>query len=400
MADTLLAQFGEEISHHEFYKTQYLEYQSGNSIQWFDKLLRNEPDTAQLFKSLLSDSGIEGYLYALLFPSLLGDSSFEIPPELLAQFPNGVPTAHGTDPFILEDAIQWTADQVSTLPQPFLGYFHYLPPHGAFRTRIDFVDTFLDDGYAHVRKPIHPAVLANKTPINYETEQNVIRLYDEYILYVDSEFNRLFNILDQQGALENTLLVFTSDHGEVIERGTNGHMLPYLYEPVIKVPLVIFEPGQTERRDVYSRTSAVDILPTVLHYTGHTVPTELPGQVLPTFSDSPIDTSRTLYTLYARENPNAANLAVATLAMIRENMKVIQYHGYSTSRHNLNLGKQYGVTLSDIDPYYEVYDLENDPEEMNNLALNPTSEIRELIEEIEQLYVDNIEYPNIREEDR
>ena len=67
------------------------------------------------------------------------------------------------------------------------------------------------------------------------------------MLYVDFEFNRLYTNLEQQGVLDNTLLIFTSDHGELFERNMMAHNDPYLFEPVVKVPLIIFEPGQTER---------------------------------------------------------------------------------------------------------------------------------------------------------
>ena len=46
--------------------------------------------------------------------------------------------------------------------------------------------------------------------------------YDEFILNVDAEFDSLFNYLDQQGILENTLVLFTSDHGGVTDHGTKG----------------------------------------------------------------------------------------------------------------------------------------------------------------------------------
>ena len=39
--------------------------------------------------------------------------------------------------------------------------------------------------------------------------------YDEYILYVDAEFSRLYEMLEQRGILENTILILTTDHGEI-----------------------------------------------------------------------------------------------------------------------------------------------------------------------------------------
>ena len=58
------------------------------------------------------------------------------------------------------------------------------------------------------------------------------------------------DFLQSTGALENNWIVLTSDHGELFERGLRGHQTPMLYEPLIRVPLLIFEPGRedAERR--------------------------------------------------------------------------------------------------------------------------------------------------------
>ena len=85
--------------------------------------------------------------------------------------------------------------------------------------------------------------------------------------------------MEESGMLENTWLIFTSDHGEMFERGINGHMTVCQHEPVMKIPLIIFEPGQTTRRDVYTPTNSVDVLPTLLHLTGQPVPDWVEGEV-------------------------------------------------------------------------------------------------------------------------
>jgi len=60
--------------------------------------------------------------------------------------------------------------------------------------------------------------------------------YDEFLLYVDREFGRLFNYMETSGLLENTWVVFTSDHGEIFERGSIGHSSDGLYQSHIRVP--------------------------------------------------------------------------------------------------------------------------------------------------------------------
>jgi arylsulfatase A-like enzyme len=157
--------------------------------------------------------------------------------------------------FTVEQAIDWLQTQLEGQPAPYLGYVHLLPPHEPYVTRREFADSF-DDGWQPPAKPLHffnsgwdDAYLADTR-----------REYDQAIAYVDAEFGRLFDYLEGSGKLENTILVFTSDHGEMFERGISLHNTPTLYEPLIRVPLMVWAPGLDERLDVHTPTSCVDFL--------------------------------------------------------------------------------------------------------------------------------------------
>ena len=56
------------------------------------------------------------------------------------------------------------------------------------------------------------------------------------------------------------------------------------FEPLVKIPLIIFERGQSQRQDIHTITSCIDLLPTLLHYTDHQISSELPGKILPPFA--------------------------------------------------------------------------------------------------------------------
>ena len=261
--------------------------------------------------------------------------------SLATQFPRGVPGYH--DMFYpLNETIDWIAQQLQTLRQPFLAYMHLMPPHDPSAPSAEFVNIFWD-GYKPLSKPPH--VFWEGHPDWFLNEQAVY--YDEYIAYVDSEFGRLHDFLEKGGFLENTWVVFTSDHGELFERGIWKHTTRVLYEPVVHVPLLISAPGQRVREDVYVPTSTVDLLPSLLHFAGKPVPDWCEGKVLPPFGK---ETDRAIYIVEAKSNPKAGPLVKATLAMIKGKYKLIKYVGYEKLRG-----------------YFELYDLENDPEEMNNL---------------------------------
>ena len=141
----------------------------------------------------------------------------------------------------------------------------------------------------------------------------------------------------------------------MFERGIQGHSRSLLSLPVVQIPLVIFEPGQTERKDIFSPTSAVDILPTVLHLSGQNIPDWIEGEVLPPYSsETQGNPSRNIYSVHARYNSPTQPLTQASLMILKENFKLTKYIGYEELGNN--------------DPTYELYDLKNDPEELVNLV--------------------------------
>jgi arylsulfatase A-like enzyme len=123
----------------------------------------------------------------------------------------------------------------------------------------------------------------------------------------------------------------------------------------------------------------VDVLPTLLHLTGHPIPSGLEGEILPPYRDTDIDLARRIYALQAKYIPDSYGpLDMGTMMMITDRMKTIRYFGYQNAY-------DYEIEM-ESDPFYEVYNIENDPEEMNNLARQRTTEVKVLIEELEEKY--------------
>ncbi len=195
-------------------------------------------------------------------------------------------------------------------------------------------------------------------------------MYDEFIAYVDDEVRRLFDLLEQNGTLDNTIVILTSDHGELFERGIMGHTTPGLYDPVIHIPLMIWRPGQTERVDVFERTSCVDVLPTLLHLTGQPIPDLVEGVVLPTFGDDANrPTERPIFAIEAKTNSKFAPLTKGSIAFYQGPYKLTSYRGYQE------------VPAEGL---YELYNLENDPEERENLIATDTATAAEMQAQLEQ----------------
>jgi arylsulfatase A-like enzyme len=234
---------------------------------------------------------------------------------------------------------------------PFLTYFHLLPPHDPYGTRKEFVNRFAHDNFKTPDKTEH-FMTDGKT---YKQHRADRRQYDEYILYVDAEIGRLFSILEANGSLENTCVIITSDHGEMFERGIWFHLKPCMYQPLVNIPLLIMPLGQKERIDIHTPTAAIDILPTLLNIAGIEIPPWAEGMVLPPYNvEYPSD--RSIYVMDAKHSEAGKPYENASLMLRKENYKLIYHFGVVREYEVLN-GEQ----------YLELYDLESDPEEMDNL---------------------------------
>lgn len=100
---------------------------------------------------------------------------------------------------------------------------------------------------------------------NQEDRRHIIALYDTKINYVDKHAGQLLGTLEELGIKDDTLIIFTSDHGEsLFERGMRGHHgLPY--DEQIHIPLLISYPKRLPvNKIINSQVQHIDIMPTVL----------------------------------------------------------------------------------------------------------------------------------------
>jgi hypothetical protein len=102
-----------------------------------------------------------------------------------------------------------------------------------------------------------------------ELEAITADLYDSGIASMDAHLAPIWKLLDRSDLRDRTIVVFTSDHGELLgEHGVGGHS--YFWEENLRIPLVIAIPGQRPRRFASAAAMArlIDIVPTLLEATG------------------------------------------------------------------------------------------------------------------------------------
>lgn len=371
VAVTLIYQFLNDLDN--FKKTEELCLHDG---QLADQFFFNDYDLATWRERIFRGAAdISSYPSSLIYFLMNGEhwqaKKEAIDEQYRDRFPLGVPYHHDQI-FLLEDAINWLRDNLETLPQPFIVYFHLTPPHEPYCPSKEFYGRFNDSKVPKL-KPEH--VFTQEHP---HTELiAACQTYDEYVAFVDSEFGRLYDHLNSSSLLDNTYFLVTSDHGEMFERGIQGHLTEVLYDPVVRVPLLISAPGQQERRDVHTPTSAVDVMPTLLHLANRPIPAWCAGQILPPYQtpDEAAGAERSIFAVEAKANVKIGPLTQATIAMFKGRYKLIHYRGYDG-----------------FDDEYELYNVKADPEELNDIyaTASVAAELKEeLLTKLEEVNAEN-----------
>jgi arylsulfatase A-like enzyme len=343
-AFTLLDQFAAQID--DLIPKQKLYLRSYDSFLY--DFFNTDEDIASV--SWARNVGIEdSYAYSLFMSHLdkvLREKEYA---RVRGDYPLGLPLLANGTPYLLGQAIDWIANRLHVISQPFFGYFHFLPPHAPYRPPAEFVRRFVGDGYQPLEKPldVFAADQIHKPALTSRMQ------YDQFILHVDAEFGRFYDQLERSGLLDNTWLILTSDHGEMFERGILGHGSDALYEPLMRIPLTIFEPGRQQGMDVRSLTSAVDLLPTLARLTGHAIPSWAEGTLLPPYDSAEPDAGRSIYAARATRNKPDAPLTVASTMLLKGSHKLHYYFGYPALHRTEKV---------------QLYDVANDPEEMMDLA--------------------------------
>lgn len=132
---------------------------------------------------------------------------------------------------------------------------------------------------AHFPYGLPDGVTPKYTPAYFPFTANFVRYgdaekpilsnrYDNAIAYVDAQVGKLVTYLEQSGLLDNTILVVTADHGEMMgEHDTVTHGKS-LFEGEARVPLLVHYPPKVPAGEVLTPVSHIDVLPTILDLAG------------------------------------------------------------------------------------------------------------------------------------
>jgi arylsulfatase A-like enzyme len=232
--------------------------------------------------------------------------------------------------------------------RPFFAFLNFYDAHRPYLPPEPFASRFIPEG----TRP-DPRLARNAQPGDADRVEKTVwarNAYDGALSYLDDRLGRLFDELDRRGILDQTVVIVTSDHGEEFgEHGLFDHGNS-LYRQATQVPLVIAGPGVPAAGSAAAPVSLRDLPRTVLDLALGRSDADFPGRSLTRFWSSTDSTADPVLTEVRKviRQPEWYPASQGDLAAV--------ISGRYRYIRNLGTGKE------------EVYDIESDPLEANDLA--------------------------------
>ncbi|MCP4590439.1 MAG: sulfatase-like hydrolase/transferase [bacterium] len=196
-------------------------------------------------------------------------------------------------------------------------------------------------------------------------------LYDAEVFYVDQQLGRLLDALKNQERYDSTVIVVVADHGQGL--GDHDHWYHrILYQEQIRVPLVMRLPGGPKGRVIPELVRTIDILPTILEALEVNPPERSDGRSLRGLVEGRTEPSRTAY--------------AEALVLYDLNARDLLQQRPDDELLHCMMDKSWKLIYRPLHPEKsELYHLDNDPRETNNLFAQEPEQAARLLAELEQL---------------
>ena len=259
---------------------------------------------------------------------------------------------------IADNACEWLRVKAADPnTDPFCAFISFVCPHPPYKAPQKFYDFYnkIDMPIPKLRDPdseYHPWIKLSQSMRNYDdfvTDETLPMLMKSYygcISYLDMNIGRVISTLEETGLRDNTIIIYTSDHGENL--GTRRlWQKSNMYEEASFIPMILSGPGVPAGKVIDTPVTLVDIAPTILDAQGLEEVSKshkLPGTSLLKLVQEKHKTNRFAFTEYH------AAAADRSVFMIRKGKyKYIHYVSF----------------------HPELFDLEEDPDELGSLHEHP-----------------------------
>lgn len=221
-------------------------------------------------------------------------------------------------------------------PSPIFLFINYLDAHLPYGPPRPFAGNFLDTSFPqiyrlkqHYRRYTNKIAIDEKSWLSYLLSQ-----YDGELAYLDDQLGIFFSRLKKMGLYDSSLIIITSDHGELFgEHGFFRHQGP-MYEGVVKIPLLIKLPYSKRVGREKRMITLADLFPTILSICELPIPAGVSGQAFGDAS-SPV---------------------------------VSEFYEYEAGKHQIIYDGKYKYMAYEHKRGPELYDLASDPMETENLV--------------------------------
>jgi arylsulfatase A-like enzyme len=283
---------------------------------------------------------------------------------------NPLPEAHNVDAWVASRAINFIESHVASKPDsPFFLHVGYPKPHSPFDPPLRYASAYdprdmqaparSRDGLPRSPSAVRSALEHGQNLVSPEAMQVIRAYYYGLISFQDDQTARILATLAEHGLDENTIVMFTADHGEML--GDFGMFFKScMYEGSVHVPLIVRMPGPAPSgaegakpagRTVEELVGLQDVMPTICELAGIEVPEGLDGKSLARYVAAP-----------GAEVPETAGPLRDVL---------VSYSLDSPQQTAMVTDGRYKYVYNEMGAVEELYDVHDDPREEQNLIEEP-----------------------------
>lgn len=293
--------------------------------------------------------------------------SYDSAAELAADVGAGPSTYTDYDLAITDAAEAWLADPART-EKPWAGFISLVSPHYPLTAPQEWYDMYdpaemdLPYGRNPGERPDHPELANIRSFFDYDAHFDETKTREAKAAYyaltsfMDHCVGRILTALEDSGQLEDTVIVYVSDHGDMM--GDMGFWAKQvMYEASAGVPMIAAGPGVAAGRRVKTGTSLLDLAATAREVAGvadDAVSQALPGQSLRAIGNAADDPGRTVFSEY-----HDGGSKTGTFMVRWDRWKYVHYVGQPA----------------------QLFNLEADPREMRDLAGESGTEVQAALAE-------------------
>lgn len=270
---------------------------------------------------------------------------------------SSIPSEYHQSHWVASKAIEAIEKQDTS--KPLFLWTSFTDPHHPFNPPQKYADMYKDKDVSHevFRESEHdlrPEDIRHQGNNGYwpgggeehlkshEQIEKIIRNYYAMITLIDDEIGRIINALKDKDMMRETIIIFTSDHGELLGDHKLLYKGPWMYEGLTRIPMIFYGVGVTQNKVTKALMENVDILPTLLELIGEQVPYGIQGKSQLKVIKNEIETERdSAVTSYDAHDRGIDIKCIRT--------------------------DKYKLVVFENEKYGELYDYRKDPNELYNM---------------------------------